>query len=77
MTVNNRAIMPKITEPELVLAPADYWETFLEPKLEDFLRKKNRSLRSESATIVVSVTARSTPPVTKLFDNISIDWTII
>jgi hypothetical protein len=52
VTVNNRAIMPKITEPELLLAPADYWKRFLEPKLEDFLRKKNRSLRSESTTVV-------------------------
>ena len=51
VTVNNRAITPKITEPELGLAPADYWERFLEPKLEDFLRKKNRSLRSESTTV--------------------------
>lgn len=77
VTVNNRAIMPKITEPELVLAPADYWERFLAPKLEDFLRKKNRSLRSESTTVVVSVTARSTPALTKLFDDTAIDWEII
>ncbi|PVH69212.1 hypothetical protein DL98DRAFT_661816 [Cadophora sp. DSE1049] len=77
VAVNNRAIMPKVTEPELVLAPAGYWERSLKPKLEDFLRKKNRSLRSESTTVVVSVTARSTPAVTKLFDDISIDWTVI
>ncbi|KAH7336026.1 hypothetical protein BKA65DRAFT_505489 [Rhexocercosporidium sp. MPI-PUGE-AT-0058] len=76
VAVNNRAIMPKITEPEIVLEPADYWERFLEPKLENFLRKKNRSLRSESTTVVVSVTARSTPALTKLFDNISINWTL-
>jgi hypothetical protein len=37
VTVNNRAIMPKITEPEV--APTDYWESFLKPKLDDFLRK--------------------------------------
>lgn len=77
VTVNNRAIMPKVTEPEQVLSPADYWERFLEPKLEDFLHKKNRSLRSESTTIVASVTARSTPAFSKLFDDTSIDWTDI
>lgn len=75
--MNNRAIMPKITKPEVALAPTNYWESFLEPKLEDPLhKKKNRSLQSESTTVVVSVTACSTPPITKLFD-ISIDWTTI
>ena len=69
--------MPKDTEPKVVLAPADYWEHFLEPKLERFLRKKNRSLRSENTTVVVSVTARSTPALTKLFDDTTIDWTVV
>ena len=77
VTVNSRAIMPKVTEPEQDLAPADYWECSLEPKLADFLHKKNRSLRSESTTVVVSVTARATRAFTKLFDNTSIDWTDI
>jgi hypothetical protein len=77
VTMNNRAIMPKVTEPEQDVPPADFWEHSLEPKLERFLCKKNRSLRAESTTVVVSVTARSTPAVTKLFDDTTIDWSVI
>jgi hypothetical protein len=61
----------------VVLAPADYWEHFLKPKLEGFLHKKNRSLKSENTTVVVSVTARLTPALTKLFDDTTIDWSVI
>ncbi len=71
--MNNRAIMPKATEPEQVLAPADYWEHFLEPKLESFLFKKNRSLRAKSTMVMVLVMACSTPTLTKLFDDITIN----
>ncbi|CZS92405.1 uncharacterized protein RAG0_02847 [Rhynchosporium agropyri] len=77
VTVNNRAIMPKDTEQDVVLAPSDYWEHFLEPKLKMFLHKKNRPLKAENTTVVVSITARSTPPLTKLFDDIKIDWSVI
>jgi hypothetical protein len=56
--VNNRAIMPKDMEQDIVLAPADYWEHFLEPKLENLLCKKNRPIRSNDTTIVVSVMER-------------------
>jgi hypothetical protein len=69
--------MPKDTEQDVVLAPSDYWEHFLEPKLETFLHKKNRPLRAENTTVVVSITARSTPPLVKLFDDIKIDWAVI
>ena len=33
VTVKNRAIMPKDTEQDMVLAPAAYWQHFLQPKL--------------------------------------------
>ncbi|KAE8441675.1 hypothetical protein EG329_004547 [Mollisiaceae sp. DMI_Dod_QoI] len=72
LTVNNEAIMPKITEPEQDALPADFWEHSLEPKLANFLRKKNRPLRTESTTVVVSVTARATPAITQ-----TIDWIVI
>lgn len=32
VTVNNRAIMPKVTELEQDQPPADFWERSLEPK---------------------------------------------
>jgi hypothetical protein len=37
------------TEQDIFLAPAAYWEHFLHPRLDDFWRKKNRSVRSEDA----------------------------
>jgi hypothetical protein len=77
VTVNNRAIMPKDTEQDIILAPADYWEHFLQPKLENFLRKKNRPLRSEATTVTVSVTARSERNLSKRFDDTSIEWAVI
>lgn len=69
--------MPKVTEPEQDAPPADFWEHSLEPKLESFLRKRNRSLRAESTTVMISVTARSTPAVTNLFDDTTIDWSFV
>jgi hypothetical protein len=77
VTVNNRAIIPKDTEQDIVLALADYWEHFLKPKLENFVRKKNRPLRSEDTTVTVSVTARSERNLTKRFDDTSVDWAVI
>jgi hypothetical protein len=74
VTVNNRAIMPKDTEQDIVLAPADY---FLKPKVQSFLRKKNEPLRSEDTTVVISVTTRSEQNLTKRFDDTSIEWAVI
>jgi hypothetical protein len=77
VTVNNRAIMPKDTEQNIVLSPADYYEHFLKPKLDNFLRRKNRPLRSEDTNVTVSVTARSERNLTKRYDDTSIEWTEI
>jgi hypothetical protein len=73
VTVNNRAIMPKDMEQDIVLAPAAYLQHSLEPKLKNFLRKKNRPLRSEDANVVVSVTERLERDLTKRFDDTTID----
>jgi len=77
ITVNNRAITPKDTELGLVLEPAAYWEHFLEPKLKNVLFRKNRPLRSEDTTVVVSVSDRSERDLTKRFDDTNIDWAVI
>jgi hypothetical protein len=73
VTVHNRAIVPKDTEQGIVLAPAAYWQKFLEPKLEDSVRKTKRRLKSDFTSVVVSVTQRKEPDLTKRFDNTSID----
>jgi len=67
MTVNNRAIMPKDTEQDIVLAPATHWQHVLGPKLEDSVRKQKRSLKSDFTSVVVSVTQRTEPNLTKVF----------
>ena len=69
VTVNNRAIMRPDTEQDIVLAPAAYWQHFLQPKLEDFLR----SVRSEDTNVVVSVIDRKERDLTKQFDDTTID----
>jgi hypothetical protein len=78
--VNNRE-MSKDTEQDLVLAPASYWRLFLKPSLEKVLLckmlAKNRTVKSEDTKIVVTVTERSERDVTKRFDDIDIDWSVI
>jgi len=77
ITVNNRAITAKDTELGLVLEPAAYWEHFFEPKLKNALSRKNRPLRSEDTTVVVSVLDRLERDLTKRFDDTNIDWVVI
>ena len=77
VTVNNRAVVPKDTEQGVVLESAAYWQQFLKPKLEASIRKINRSLKSDFTSVVVSVTQRKEPDLTKRFNNTTIDWTVI
>jgi hypothetical protein len=77
MTVNNRAIMPKDAELDIVLAPAAHWQHVLGPKLEDSVRKQKRSLKSDFTSVVVSVTQRKKPELTKVFPRTSIGWAVI
>jgi hypothetical protein len=74
ITVNNRAIMPKDAEQGIVLALAAYWERILKQKLEDSVRKTNRSLKAAFTSVIASVTQRKEDPFVKRFDDISIDW---
>ena len=67
MTVNNKAIMPKDTEQDIVLAPTAHWQHVLGPKLEDSMRKQKRSLKSDFTSVVVSVTQRKKPDLTNVF----------
>ena len=45
--------------------------------LDDFWRRKNRSVRSEDTNIVVSVTQRKEHDLTKRFADTSIDWVVV
>ncbi|MCJ1284329.1 hypothetical protein MMC26_003660 [Xylographa opegraphella] len=81
LRINNREVS-KETEQDLVLAPASYWRLFLKSKLEEVvlhkIRTKKRDMKSEDTKIVMTVTQqRSEPPLTKSFDEINIDWSVV
>jgi hypothetical protein len=79
VTLNNKLIS-KDTEQNLVLAPTSYWSLILRTKLEKLLCKKlssNRRVRPDDTNVVVSVTERSQRDLTKRFDEIDIDWSVI
>jgi hypothetical protein len=70
----------KDAEQDLVLAPAFYWQLFLQPKLEELLRKKlprNRCVRPDDTNVVVSVTDRSKRDLVKQFDGLDIQWSLV
>ena len=62
------------------MAPIAYWHMFLKPKLEKLLLKKlaqNRPVQCDETNVVVSVKGRSERDLTKRFDNLDVDWSII
>lgn len=77
MTVNNRAIMPKDTLQNMVLAPADSMKYVLKPKLDESIQQQNRSHEPNFISVVVSVTQRKEPPLSKVFSKTNIDWSVI
>lgn len=77
VAVNNRAIIKPDTEPEVVLAPAHYWQYILQPKIKQLLHTRNRSLRFEDILAVVSVTERKEQDLTKRLDPPNTDWAVI
>lgn len=61
MKFNDR-VVSKATKKDIVLTPASYWPTILQPKLDSLLKKKmsrNKRMRSDDSNVVVSVTERS------------------
>lgn len=77
VTLNNRAVMRPDTEQDIVLASAAFQQHFLHPKLDDFWRRKSRSVRPEDTNVVVSVTQRKERDLTKRFSDTSIDWAVV
>jgi hypothetical protein len=78
VTLNNR-VVAKDTEQDLTLDPDLYWQD-IRQKAETILRRKvarNRRVRLDDTTVVVSVNDRSQRDLTKRFEKTDIDWTAI
>jgi hypothetical protein len=78
VTLNNR-VVTKDTEQNLALPPSSYWEN-LKEKAGSLLRRKiarDRRVRPDDTTIVVSVKDRSQRDLTKRFESTDIDWTTV
>jgi len=73
-------LVTKDTEQDLVLAPSQYWSLYLQPKLEEVLRKKlppNRQVKVVDTNVVVLVKERLEQDLTKRFDKAEIDWPVV
>jgi hypothetical protein len=77
--LNNRMIA-KDTEQDIVLAPAPYWSTVLQPKLDTLLSKKTtnrKRIRPDDSNVVVSVNERSERDLIRRFDEVQVDWVVV
>ncbi|KAK8013514.1 hypothetical protein PG991_009107 [Apiospora marii] len=71
----NRRSKAEDTEQDVTLPPQDLWESSLQRKLENVVKKKlaaNRSFQVEDTRIVVSVTGKR--KLKKRYDGLDIDW---
>lgn len=79
VTLNNKVIS-KDTEQDLVLAPTAYWHIILKPKLDMLTQRKleqNQGARCDDTNVVVCVNHRSQRDLTKRFNEVDIDWSVI
>jgi hypothetical protein len=79
VVVNNR-MLSKDTEQDVVLAPAAYWRFCLKAKVEKLLGKKlphGRHVKCDDTSVVASVNDRSERDLTKRFDDMDIEWSVV
>jgi hypothetical protein len=63
-----------------VLILSCYWPLILWPKLKKLLRKKvssNKRIMPDNTSVVVLVTRRIERDLTKRFNKIEVDWSVI
>ena len=76
----NRKVILKDTEQDIVLEPAAYWQSILQPRLEELLREKilpPRAVRADDTEVVVSVTKRAERDLVKQFKATNIKWSVV
>ena len=76
LTLNKR-VAAKQTEDDLVLAPSDFWNEELSPKIADIANSIGKPCKADATTIVISVNDRSEKDKTKRFEQLQIDWSIV
>jgi hypothetical protein len=79
LAVNNR-VVAKDTEQDIVLVPAAYWHMYQKPKVEKLSSKKvahDRHVEYDDTRVIVSVNDRSERDLTKRFDSMDIDWSVV
>ncbi|KAK2021448.1 hypothetical protein LX32DRAFT_604751 [Colletotrichum zoysiae] len=79
LTANNRTVS-KDSEPNLVLAPSDFWELTLRSKLNSLVTKKlatNKTFKPDDTTVTVSVRDRAEEDLVKRFDDLDIQWEVV
>jgi len=76
----NKTIIFKETEENIVLDPSSFWESVLQPRPQEQLRKEvhpPRTVRAKATDVAVSVTGRSERPLVKQFEGTNINWSIV
>lgn len=79
VTVNNK-VVSKDTEQDVVLGPAVYWHMYLRSKVERLVSRKlppSRKVEYDDTNVVASVNDRSERDLTKQFDGMDIDWSVV
>lgn len=75
LTLNKR-VAAKQTE-DLVLAPSDFWNEELSSKIVDISNSIGKPCTADATTIVMSVNDRSERDITKRFEQLQINWSIV
>lgn len=78
LALNNR-VLATDTEQDLARPPNFYWQQIMETAESVLCRKiaRNRRVRLDDTTIIVSINDRSQRDLTKRFDNAGIDWDVV
>jgi hypothetical protein len=79
VVVHNK-VLAKDTEQDVVLAPAAYWRFCLKAKVEKLLSRKlphGRHVKCDDTRVVASVNDRSERDLTKRFDDMDVEWSVV
>jgi hypothetical protein len=74
LSINNRRRAGQ-SELGIVEPPREFWRHVLEPKLAKEIAKK--PCQANETKIVLSTTRRSTPPITRSFEELDVDWSFV